>query len=187
MNAIFFVSWKKNSILVLVLFLASVTEITTIRFNFQWIFVLYFFLNFVLWFFILFRILNFNILHSIIILFTCFNIFAILFFGKKNYLNNYSFVLGTIIYVITLIFHCVFHIKQEEYEFFSSNEFILLLSPVIFFLGMSFLLGFNSYNLLPERVFGNIKLYYVINYSANFIYYSLINLYIYKEYKRNHV
>ena len=101
------------------------------------------------------------------------------------YFNYYTFVLGGLLYVSIFIFNSFMLLKQEKLSFILSNNYLLLFSPVIFFLGCSMMFGFNSQDITSYMIFGNIKLYDFIIYFVNIIYYSLINIYIYREKKLN--
>ncbi len=105
-----------------------------------------------------------------------------IFFEKKG-LNNMTFVLGAIFYLVFLIIEIYINLKKEKLDFFNSNKFLLLLAPILFFFGFSFIFSFKNSEIRHIRFFEKIELYKLISYTINIIYYSLINLYIYKEYK----
>lgn len=117
-----------------------------------------------------------------IIIFLTFSLGNLLFIeGPK--LNYLTFIAGALIYLVLFIFESFTQLKNENLSFFKSNTYLLLFAPVLFFLGFSFLFGFRNFDLRNTIVFGKTDLYTFICYFVNIIYYSLINLYIYKEQK----
>ena len=102
-----------------------------------------------------------------------------------NEFNYYNFIFGALAYTFIFIIESYKNLKNSSLIFFTSNNFILLFAPILFFLGMSFLLGFKSKSINSILVFGDLTFYMLINYSVNIIYYTLINIYIYKERKLN--
>jgi hypothetical protein len=61
---------------------------------------------------------------------------------------------------------------------------LLLFCPVMFFLGLNFILAFKSTSISSTKIFWDVTLYQLINYPVNIIYYTLINVYMFTE-KRN--
>lgn len=120
---------------------------------------------------------------TIILIYLSFSIFNLFFIENCNEFNYNSFIVGAITYSILFVYKSFYELKKENLVFFTSNNYILLCVPVLFFIGLSFMFAFQSKQLTLFIVFGNIKLYTLINYFVNIIYYSLINLYIYKERK----
>jgi hypothetical protein len=51
---------------------------------------------------------------------------------------------------------------------------------------MSFMFSFKSHDLGETRVFADFKLYSFLQVFVNFIYYTLLNLYIYSEKRLSH-
>lgn len=120
----------------------------------------------------------------------CFLLFGLInlsFLDGTKKFNYYTFVVGAFLYIIIFIYESFCKLRQENFDFFLSNTFILLTAPVLFFFGLSFMFGFNSKNVTSYLLFGQLKLYTFISYFVNIIYYSLINLYIYREKKLKHV
>lgn len=120
----------------------------------------------------------------------CFLLFGLInmgFLDGTKKFNYYTFVVGAFLYIIIFIYESFCRLRQENFDFFLSNTFILLTAPVLFFFGLSFMFGFNSKNVTSYLLFGQLKLYTFISYFVNIIYYSLINLYIYREKKLRHV
>lgn len=113
--------------------------------------------------------------------FNCFTLFYISIFKEFNF---NAFILGSLIYTSLFVFENYSNLKRENLSFFISNDYILLFAPVLFFLGMSLMLGFRSKPLTIIVLFGEVKLYDFVNCFVNIIYYTLINIYIYKERKK---
>lgn len=138
----------------------------------------------IFWLFILSIIVSFR--KIVIMLILCFILFCIinlLFIEKFDQYNYYTFILGALIYLIIFFYESFFQLKNEHFVFFSSNNFLLLFAPVIFFLGISLMFAFDSKEITSTIVFGKVTLYKCIIYFVNLFYYALINIYIYKESK----
>jgi len=115
--------------------------------------------------------------------FLVFAIFNILFLEGYSSFNHYTFIVGAFTYIISFIFLSFRQLRAEDFTFFRQNQFLLLFSPVLFFFGLSFVFGFRSKELANTSVLGDLNLYQVIGYFVNIIYYTLLNLYIFKERK----
>ncbi len=114
----------------------------------------------------------------------CFLVFGIVnlfFFDGTQRFNYYTFVAGAFLYIIIFIYESFRRLKQENFSFFLSNIYLLLAAPVLFFFGLSFMFGFNSENVTSILIFGHIKIYTFITYFVNIVYYTLINIYVYRE------
>lgn len=114
--------------------------------------------------------------------FTLYGIFNV-YSGSSEKFCYYTFVVGSFIYIVLFLSVSYFYLKKEALHFFQSNAFLLLFSPVCFFMGMSFMFSFNSRSITSYTVFNDFELYTLINYFVNFIFYFILNLYIYKERK----
>ncbi len=141
-----------------------------------------------LWFIVLKKIINNTsviklFIFGYILFFTC---NFILIEGSKSF-NHYTFIVGALLYISIFIYESFYQLKAENFKFFLSNEYILLSSPVIFFFGLSFIFGFKSEQLAQKTLLLNVRLYEFIMYFVNIIYYTLINIYIYREKKLKHV
>jgi hypothetical protein len=186
--AIIFLKKKNNGLLFSIIILNAVTE-TILSINNNLICtMLYCYIHFILWFCLLFKIFKEKRQLKYILLF--YSLFCLLNWLCREDLksfNNYSFALGTFIYVFLFIIFSFKFLKQENFNFFTSNHCLLVSSPVIFLLGMSFLFAFDSSELFSVKIYKETVVYTIVAYFVNFIYYSLINLYIYKENKKSHV
>jgi hypothetical protein len=136
------------------------------------------------WLLLLSKVVHYKKLVYILILgFILFSLFNLSFIEKFERFNYYSFILGALFYVLIFFYESFFQLKNENFEFFSSNNFLILFAPVIFFLGISLMFAFNSVQITSTIVFGQVTLYKCIIYFVNLFYYALINSYIYKESK----
>lgn len=128
-----------------------------------------------------------KVLEVITIIFFCFaflNLFLIEGTEKFNYI---SFIVGALLYIGAFIWESFHHLKLENFSFFTANKYLLLAAPVLFFFGLSFVFGFKSKELASTIVFGNIKLYALIMTVVNVIYYTLLNIYIFREKRAQYV
>lgn len=138
----------------------------------------------VLWLIILSECFSYKkIIYITTIIYIAFSIINLLFFEGLIYFNYNTFILGSLIYLILFLIECFNRLKIEDINFFKINKFILIVSPVLFFLGLSMIFGFHSKRLSYYKIFNIVPLYTIITYFVNFIYYSLINIYIFKEKK----
>ena len=112
------------------------------------------------------------------------NLFLIEGPEKFNYI---TFIVGALLYIGIFIWESFYHLKLENFSFFTTNKYVLLSAPILFFFGLSFVFGFKSKELASTIVFGNIKLYPLIMTVVNIIYYTLLNIYIFREKRLQHV
>ncbi|MCF6130939.1 hypothetical protein [Flavobacterium wongokense] len=105
------------------------------------------------------------------------------FFNSIHKFNQDIFVFGSLAYLVVFIIVSINNLKEEDLDFFTSNNFILISSPLLFFLGMALIFGFKNKELNNQDVLG-MKFYELVNLFGNITYYSLVNLYIYKEFKQ---
>jgi hypothetical protein len=187
---LYFVFNNKNKMLGLLLFLSVVNIIVTDLFKHFRIDTffnnnIYVLAHNLLWILLLQKqSLNPKLSTSIIWGFLFFNCFSLFYSSIFKEFNFNAFILGALIYTTLFVFESYSNLKKENLSFFISNNYILLFAPILFFLGMSFMLGFRSKSVTGTVLFGEVKLYTFVNYFVNIIYYSLINIYIYKERKK---
>ncbi len=106
------------------------------------------------------------------------------FFLEGLYIFNFNtFITGAILYIVIFVYESFKNLKDENLDFFLSNNYILLFAPVLYFLGLSFIFGFKDLKLATTIIFGHTNLYTFIGILVNFFYYSLINIYIYRDKK----
>lgn len=99
--------------------------------------------------------------------------------------NYWTFVASAFLYLLLFIYLSFEKLKMEELNFLTSNGYLLLCAPLLFFLGLSFMFGFGSRLITASPVYGNIVLYDCIIYFVNIVYYGLINVYLFRL-KHNH-
>lgn len=97
--------------------------------------------------------------------------------------NYYTFVIGAFIYIVLFLYENFYQLQKENLAFFLSNSYLLLFAPILFFVDLSLMFGFDSKAVTSHRIFGLIKLYDFAIYFVNAAYYFLINIYIYREKK----
>ena len=141
----------------------------------------------ILWMYILYiGFSNKFLIKIIILLYIFFGVFNFLFLEGIYPFNFNTFIIGAFIYISLFIYESFYKLQQENLSFFLSNNYLLLSAPVIFFFGVSFVFGFKSAELADNELFCGLNLYQLINYFVNIIYYTLINIYIYREKKLRH-
>lgn len=187
----YFTLKKKNRILGFLLLAAASNEV--INFVLQHFNIIlygknnaYIFLHQILWLLLLKQSTNRQKLHQIsIIVFALFSAFSFYFVVFKTGFNYDVFVMGAFLYLTLFIYESYLRLKNEELSFFLSNDYLLLFAPILFFLGMSFMFSFKSHSVTSTLLFNDIKLYTVISYFVNIVYYTTILVYIFKE-KKSH-
>jgi hypothetical protein len=71
--------------------------------------------------------------------------------------------------------------KAESLEFFISDIYLLIFSPLMFMLGLSLILSFAKAEILRAEMFWGLTLYQVFVNLVCLVYYTLINTYIYRQ------
>jgi hypothetical protein len=178
---------SENKLLFCILSLYLLTEIVAIFFKFYDYSLNLFYnvsmaLQFYLWLSLLLNV--FKKQKSFVVL-TFILLIAFSFLNHILVLNKTNFLIGSFMYLIIYIYNVFKLLKSEEIDFFLSNQFILISSPILFFLGMSLMFAFTFDSLRATVVFADLKLYKLVNYFINIIFYSLLNVYIFKERKIN--
>ncbi len=113
--------------------------------------------------------------------FITFGVINFFLFEGMHFFNYMTFVVGALLYIVLFIVESFRQLSLENFNFFNSNSYLLVLSPLIFFFGLSIMFGFRSYDLTSTRIFGGFKLWDCAIYFVNIFYYSLVNIYIYRE------
>lgn len=141
-----------------------------------------------LWLLLLKRFVTFpKTVHILLLCFIAFAIINLFFIEGTDNFNYYTFVVGAFIYLVVFICESFYKLKQENFAFFLSNSYLLLLAPVLFFFGLSFMFAFDSKSITSCIVFADIKLYTIIIFFVNIVYYAFINIFIYREKKMKDV
>lgn len=117
------------------------------------------------------------------LLFVLFAIVNFFFFDGVHKFNSYSFVTGALLYVLLFLYDSFGELKKENFNYFTSNNYLLIATPVLFFIGFSFIFGFKNKDIDKIEILGLFTIYNFISYFANITYYTLINIYIYREKK----
>jgi hypothetical protein len=137
----------------------------------------------VLWLYILYRNINMKLLTKFLaIVYLLFVVATNLFRASLSSFNDYIMIVGAFIYLVIFIIESFNELQKENFTFFTSNMFLLLFSPILFFLGLSIGFGFHSSELIKKEVFG-FELYHLIVHFVSIVYYTFINIYVYKENK----
>lgn len=178
---------KQHRILLSILFISLANEIICFIFLFKkadisLVYTVNTLIHHCLWLLLLFRTTNrrllFNIVASVYITYAVVNLTSFEGHSKFNY---NTFIFGAFLYLVFFIWESFYRLKQEDFSFFLANNYLLLFAPVLFFFGLSIIFGFKSRELSETVIFGNTRLYTVIGYFVNIVYYGLINLYMYRE------
>lgn len=141
----------------------------------------------VLWLILLYKLTGLKkTLKYILIMYLCCALINLIVFEGLGHFNNYTFVFGAFLYITIFIISSFKELKKENFEFFYSNSYLLLFAPVLFFLGLSFYFAFQNSTLGDIIIIGDFNLYDILIYFVNIIYYTLINIYIYRERKLKH-
>jgi len=176
---------KINLLLISVLSVSLFLEILSIylllhKNNLNFLYSIGFLIHNVLWLLILtnsFKKSNYNYITVLYVVFGICNYFFI----EKDKLNYLTFIAGALLYILIFLFESFKKLAQENLSFFNLNAFLLIIAPILFFLGFSLLLGFRDSYLFYEKVFLNITLYIFIMYFVNIFYYLIIFIYIIKS------
>lgn len=179
----------KNKLMFSILFVFFLNEIVTLLYSYSNTFVklitnVVMIVSFGLTFLLLSSLSKNRFVSYFNYLFVALALLNLLFFEKYNQFNFSTFTLGTLLYVTCFVWVNVYQLKKENMSFYSSNEFRLLFAPLILFVGYSLIFSFRNYSVSSVKVINNIELFTIISYLTNIVYYSLINIYIYKEIKQ---
>ena len=104
-----------------------------------------------------------NFVKLVVPLFILFGIINLSFFEGVDSFNYYTFVMGALLYVTIFISLSFKNLKEENFLFFQSNNYILLFAPVMLFLGLSFTFCFRSHELSSTIIIKDVKLYTFLN------------------------
>lgn len=139
----------------------------------------------IIWLLILKKSVRFpRIVNGLMIVFITFSLCNLFFIEGWKLFNCYTFIFGAFMYLIVFLIESFYQLKQENFSFFFSNQFTLLMVPVLLFIGLTFMFGFKSHEVISTVFFGKIELYRIIILIVNIVYYTLLNLYIYREKKK---
>lgn len=182
------IKYQQHLLLLLVLFVGMLTELIStmlscFNLNRELLYSVSFIIYHLLWLLIITSAAELENLRKIIL--SAFITFGIinLFFIEKTGLNHLTFIVGALIYISLFLYFSYHQLNRENLSYFTKNEYLLLFIPIIFFFGYSFMFGFRNSDIRYVIIYKNIDLYIFVGYFGNIVYYSLANLYIYKERK----
>ena len=107
---------------------------------------------------------------------------VIFFEGAKDF-NTYTFVIGAFVYIIIFLYESFFQLKRENFQYFLSNIYILIFSPVLFYFGFTFYFAFKDSIIGNKIIIWKYTLYDIIALFINLVYYTMVSIYIYREKK----
>lgn len=189
MGLLFLNQNKNDKYIKYILLSSAFTELITLfylNFDLKYTFIynISFIIHFVFWLLILIHNnKEFEFLKKVLYFFLLFSLINFTSIEKQN-LNNYTFIVGALVYVIPFIYISFYQLKMENLAYFTRNSYILQAAPVLFFVGFTFLFAFRNYDLRHIIVYSKVDLYTFISTFVNVVYYGLINLYIFKERKQ---
>jgi hypothetical protein len=186
---------KYHQVLLSILLVSSLTEFVTlllISFNLNnKVGILYsisVLFHHLFWLLLINKIQRFKLISIISVLtFLLFGIINFFLIQGTVIFNYYSFIVGAMLYITMFFYESFCLLLKEDFDFIFSNNYLLLISPIIFFFGLSLMFAFVSKEVTQTIIWFNMPLYKLVGYSVNIIYYFLINLYIYKEIKVKNV
>ena len=184
----FFYKKCKSKFLLLILLLAVInTILTTVFVNYKIslaaITNLYILVHDFLWLYMINKIVFENKYYVLPAVFLIYGLVNLFFAEGFDIFNSDTFIFGSFLYVLTLFYASYMHLKNENLAFFFQNTYLLFAAPVMFFISYSLVFAFSNKTLNSTILFYGISLFNLVNLFANFIYYSLINLYIYRAHK----
>jgi len=184
----FFYKKCKSKFLLLILLLAVInTILTTVFVNYKIslaaITNLYILAHDFLWLYMINKIVFENKYYVLPAVFLIYGLVNLFFAEGFDIFNSDTFIFGSFLYVLTLFYASYMHLKNENLAFFFQNTYLLFAAPVMFFISYSLVFAFSNKTLNSTILFYGISLFNLVNLFANFIYYSLINLYIYRAHK----
>ncbi len=135
-----------------------------------------------LWLFLLSRIVNRQeVMWYVLAVYIAFAIVNLTLLEGKDSFNCNTFIVGAILYLVFFIFESFRRLKLEQLSFFTNSNYILLCAPLVLFICLSFIFGFKSKTLYQAKIFGDLPLYRAMAHFANLVYYTLINVYIFRR------
>lgn len=137
-----------------------------------------------LWLLILESVVYFKtIFKALFYAFCGFAISNVIFFEGTETFNNYTFLIGAFVYIIIFLYESFFQLKRENFQYFLSNIYILIFSPVLFYFGFTFYFAFKDSIIGDKIIVWKYTLYDIIALFINLVYYTMVSIYIYREKK----
>lgn len=176
-----------NRALLFILIINSITEITTILFSNippKYFTNLNVILTNILWLYILSKFFhNKKTVYSLLTVFLLFSVVNLFLVEGFKSFNYYIFLIGAFLYLYLFIFLSFKKLRIEDLKFLLSNNYTLLFAPILYYFGFSFIFSFKNIPLAKFVVFDDVKLYTIIGFFVNIVYYTFLNVYIYRENK----
>jgi hypothetical protein len=97
---------------------------------------------------------------------------------------RYTFVFGALLYLIIFIYDSFMELSIENLNYFTSYNYFIIAAPVLYFIGFSLIFAFKERNIGQVQITSFITLYDFTSYLVNLIYYTLVNVYIYRANKQ---
>lgn len=148
---------------------------------------IYVIIQFILWFYLgkeCYQHLKSVIINFSIAVYLVITLVSFFFFEGFFHFNHFNFVAGTFFYLIPFSIESFMQLKNENTNYFSSNNFILSMAPVSYFIGLSLLFAFKNPIISKQMLFTNISLFDLITTTINAIYAALVFIFLIKEAKR---
>jgi len=181
---------KLHRLLLAVLALGAANELLSLLFR-KWEIPIrlstniYIILNALLWFFILHEVVNQKkIVLLALSLFMGFALFNFFLLDGVDAFNAYTFVLGSLLYVVLFIVASFSELGKENLQFFLSPAYMLIFAPVLFFIGYSLIFGFRNREIDGVSILGGLEFFEFISYFVNIIFYAMLNAYLWREKKK---
>lgn len=121
--------------------------------------------------------------YLILFLFLSFALINLLCIQGSKELNTNTFILGSFTYCILFLTVSFIRLKRDDLGFFESDHFLLQFAPVLFFVGFSFIFGFNDSPIKDTIILPGIDLYTFVSYLVNITFYTLLNIYCIRRFK----
>lgn len=182
---------ENNKILLLLLLVSSVTEIITLQLLLtkqQHFIGLLYSISFPVFCFLWLLMLYKNQIKKkvtvvVMIVFILLGLINFFYFQGNKIFNYYTAVLGSLSYIVLVVYESFIRLKREDFSFILSNKYLLLLSPVLLFFGFGQMFGFVSRDITQTEVFGGFKLFDIVADFVNMVYYMLVLIYMALEKK----
>lgn len=128
---------------------------------------------------------NKKLISGAVTLFLLFSLVNIIFLDGLKVFNYYTFTIGAFLYLFLFIYDNFDEMKKENFDYFYSDQYLVIAAPVLFFIGFSFIFSFRSKTLDNTCIFPQLRLYDFISYLVNTVYYTMLMYYIYRSKKRS--
>lgn len=114
-------------------------------------------------------------------LFILFALLNFFFIQGEDALNCYTYVFGSLIYIVVFSWKSISYIKNQNFSFLFSSTYILLIAPMALLYGLSFMFVFVDQSITSVKIYGDITLYSFVCTYVNAVFYGLLNIYMFKE------